>query len=360
MVLIVGDIIGNIARMKRILILLSLLLTITACYCQTDDEKKKNAETAAGKYLDDLSKKDTLQLEVLDKGIIKQFPDSGRIENGMKEGLWVEYSIDSSLMKLNISYKTGDHSTAINGNAILHKSIGNYSKNNKEGIWKLFESFDKKTPYYWNEKSSTNYLNDKKDGEEITYMGFGKDKEPLIILNWKRDTLNGICKIWDANYSHKLINYSIAIMGKVHTIEAYYQNGQTMYKNVNTTIKGKQGQMCYGYYESGKLKSKCFYFNDEPLGQYYTYLENGKIESIANYEDGKLNGDYKYYYDNGQLWTEEIFKNDNLMEILSNYNKKGKLQEKGSIKNGTGTVYNYDSDGKLLAIYNYIDGKQQK
>ncbi len=103
-----------------------------------------------------------------------------------------------------------------------------------------------------------------------------------------------------------------------------------------------------------------FLSNEERSGTWKTFYENGKVESIANFARDTLNGDFKYLYDNGQLWTEEVYKHGNLMEVICNYNNKGKRNDPGTLKNGNGTVNIFDENGKLTETHYFANGQETK
>ena len=79
------------------------------------------------------------------------------------------------------------------------------------------------------------------------------------------------------------------------------------------------------------------------------------VETINNTK--RFSGVYKMYYPNGKLWTERLYENGYLIEVLSNYNPLGKLQDKGTLKNGSGLIKLYDKKGQLAAIEYWEDKK---
>ncbi|MCD6069023.1 MAG: hypothetical protein K0S33_3849 [Bacteroidetes bacterium] len=348
--------------MKKIIILtLILTSTFSSCYSQTEEDKKKiEQETliALKKWFENPS----ITNDLLDPAIIKQLQDSGSIENGLKVGYWVHYSLDTSLMGQQTELIVGDKKLPMNFSATLQKETGNYIKGKKNGVWTLYKSNDKKPPFYWNRNSMINYNAGLKDGEEINYQGYGIEyQKPLIVRHWKNDIENGIGKIYDYNYPYNLQKLYNAVDGQMWLIEAYYSSGQLQTKYNDTTISRQKYKYFKEYFESGKLKATGFYLNGEqPFGTWTNYYENGKIESIANYTNGMLTGKYKYFHDNGQLWTARIYKDGNLLEVISNSNKKGKKNNPGTIKKGTGTVNIYDADGKLTKTIDYVNGQELK
>lgn len=70
----------------------------------------------------------------------------------------------------------------------------------------------------------------------------------------------------------------------------------------------------------------------------------------------RLDGKFTWKYDNGKIWSERIYNNGLLVEILSNYGPTGKPQDKGNLKNGNGEVKIYDHAGVYIATEVYKNG----
>ncbi|WP_375579372.1 toxin-antitoxin system YwqK family antitoxin [Marivirga tractuosa] len=343
---------------KTIILTITLTLNISFCFSQTEDEK---TEKEAKKALKEWFENPTISDDLLDPNAIDQFEDSGRFENGVKEGLWIEYALDSSMMGETVTIKVGDKDVPMTFGGVLQKEIGEYSNGKKEGIWTTYESRDKEPPFYWNRRIVTNFKNGKKHGEEINYHGYEeKYQRPIQIKHWKNGIEHGIGKIYDVNHPYKLQQVYNAIDGQMWLLEQYYPNGKLQAKFTDTTIAGQELKYLRTYYESGALRETGYYINGkDKFGKWKFYYENGKVESIENYENDKLNGNYKYYHDNGQLWTEREYKNGLLWNVYSNYNRNGKKNDEGTIKNGTGTLNIYDAEGKLTDTVEYVNGEEK-
>ena len=78
------------------------------------------------------------------------------------------------------------------------------------------------------------------------------------------------------------------------------------------------------------------------------------IETIAMAPG--FNGIKIYEYSNGKLWSEREYKNGRPWNIISNYDHNGNPHEKGSLKEGNGTIYLYDESGSLIQIRYYKNG----
>lgn len=75
------------------------------------------------------------------------------------------------------------------------------------------------------------------------------------------------------------------------------------------------------------------------------------IENAPGY-----NGKFEFKYPEGQFWSEIIYKKGVPWTVISNYTKDGTEHEKGTLFEGTGTLYNYAKDGKLRQIITYENG----
>ncbi|WP_271785318.1 toxin-antitoxin system YwqK family antitoxin [Aquimarina algiphila] len=70
-----------------------------------------------------------------------------------------------------------------------------------------------------------------------------------------------------------------------------------------------------------------------------------------------LSGVHTFYYPNGKIWSKVIYKNGIPNEVLSNFKTDGTQQDKGSLKNGTGTLKIYNEKGRLVIVEKYKNGK---
>ena len=70
-----------------------------------------------------------------------------------------------------------------------------------------------------------------------------------------------------------------------------------------------------------------------------------------------FNGIITIKYPNNNKWSSRKYENGRLLEVFYNYTSDGKEQDKGSLKNGNGTLNYYDLMGKLISIETYKEGK---
>jgi hypothetical protein len=98
-------------------------------------------------------------------------------------------------------------------------------------------------------------------------------------------------------------------------------------------------------------------FADNTGGKFATLVPSKSIVEAIN---GLIEHEFieKVYHANGKLWQEKKYKGTNLCwEILSNFDKNGNPVEKGSLKEGNGTEYNYNEEGELKMIFEYKNGR---
>lgn len=74
--------------------------------------------------------------------------------------------------------------------------------------------------------------------------------------------------------------------------------------------------------------------------------------NMGNYR----NGNDTIFHKNGQIWTIREIKRGQIWTVFVNYNSSGVEMEKGTLKNGNGTLYLYDEKGKLETIHTFKEG----
>lgn len=97
-------------------------------------------------------------------------------------------------------------------------------------------------------------------------------------------------------------------------------------------------------------------------GTFYTFYPNGSTKTESEHRLGKRDGKTSWYYENGQLDQTIIYKYDENLteglrwEVLSSFDENGKPREKGTLKNGNGTIILYDNNGKKSGVMNIQNG----
>ena len=202
-----------------------------------------------------------------------------------------------------------------------------YKNDKKNGITTtyLIDSLDNKKRYKISEQS---YLDDKLNGEWRTFNLRGT---LVKIETFKGDSLHGISRVhW--------------VDGKRILEELEYFNGT---KNFILREYDKENFLTTeAPYEDGILN-----------GRFRKFYPNGVLKEELIAKNGKFEGTAKHYYSNGKLWTERIYKDGEIWTVLSNYDSNGKSRESGNLKNGNGTLFLYNDDGRLREVITYINGK---
>ncbi len=92
----------------------------------------------------------------------------------------------------------------------------------------------------------------------------------------------------------------------------------------------------------------------------YNYFPNGNVMALLTYYKKKLNGISLFYYNDGRLKHSLEYVNGKLWNINAYYDQNGNVLDPGTFCDGTGLVYVYASNGKLIKMKWYKDGKVQK
>lgn len=69
-----------------------------------------------------------------------------------------------------------------------------------------------------------------------------------------------------------------------------------------------------------------------------------------------FSGDYEFKYPDGSSWSKRKYVNGVPWTVYTNIGPDRQEQEKGTLKNGTGTLFTYDEKGKLLYVERYKNG----
>ena len=68
------------------------------------------------------------------------------------------------------------------------------------------------------------------------------------------------------------------------------------------------------------------------------------------------NGEYSFYYPNGKIWSKRIYKNGLPWTVISNFDPSGNSQEKGTLKDGEGTLYVWNEKGTMAEVLTFKNG----
>lgn len=198
-------------------------------------------------------------------------------------------------------------------------------KGEKNGIFKKYDVFTR------NLVEHSNFKNNIKEGEELTYYPSGELKQRL-------------------KYENGLL---------VDTVFNYYRGGQI--EDVIVVDRDMRHGISINYYENGKISSTTDYVDGKAEGQYKSYHKNGQLQTELTLKNDKVEGVKKGYYPSGQLKFEENFTNDLLNGNYKNYHANGKLKEEGSYLNGNvvGENKDYYSNGLISSIAQYDENGKE-
>lgn len=208
-----------------------------------------------------------------------------------------------------------------------------------------------------------------KDNNHLEYEHKYLNKK-LVSTKWWYYSDNGFGYIYTENKKEKnkielrkefnkdssLKIEGILIRGKINgAYKTYYPNGQIECNCYYS--KGKRDSIQVKYHANGQLNFIGFYRNGKQTGEQTDYYINGKIKNISFYKNGKQDGKSTFYFPNGNKWSELVYEKGKLINVLYNYDINGMPKDKGSLKDGNGTLYIYNEEGELTEIEHYKKGK---
>lgn len=133
----------------------------------------------------------------------------------------------------------------------------------------------------------------------------------------------------------------------------YYKKEYYGFRQVNKKPTSENLQLITEYYPNGKLKLTGTTLKGKMHGTVKSYYENGNPQCICHLVNGKPDSIQIQHFDNGQIWTERLYHKGKLWEVFSNFNMQGVAMNKGTLREGNGTLLLYDESAKLIAEENY-------
>jgi len=154
--------------------------------------------------------------------------DSGAFNAyGFKDGLWIEYPIDSSLLFSTFNIRN-DSTRSDTLKPDIIKEIGSYSAGKREGIW-TFYTYNKvfsRKERTWELYKTIEYKNGLKEGKEIMYFPWG---EPMTIIINIRNAPIGLTSY----YAGGRVQKEIKKRGKKAITIIYDEKGKKIDKEIN-------------------------------------------------------------------------------------------------------------------------------
>ena len=102
------------------------------------------------------------------------------------------------------------------------------------------------------------------------------------------------------------------------------------------------------HFKNGNVDSEGERIGSVEHGAWKYYFENGNLKMSGKWINSQADGKWKIYHSNGKLYQIRLWEKGELMEILVCQDGEGNKLNKGTLKNGTGTFLEYDTDGKLI------------
>ena len=219
-----------------------------------------------------------------------------------------------------------------NGNTMV---TGGYDDNQqKDGIWKQFY-------INWRQKIRGAYAHGKKEGKWEYYT---EQSDLYKVENFK----NGILvSKWEGKHKKNAFEETVAEATVVETVYAIEETAVEGVVDAAEAVVEEAADASYGNY-----------YGNRPNGEWKFYNENGKVVEIGTYLNDSKDGRWIYYHDNGVVKKELFWKEGKLMEVSFYLGENGKKLDPGTLKNGNGTVKEYDAENKLISTTEYSYGQE--
>ena len=272
------------------------------------------------------------------EGEEKQYSDSGQLleignyKNGNKIGVWKYYHENGQL-----------------------KRVGDKSKFNKIGEWKYYHENGQLR------RGGTYNEHERKIGEWVAYYKNGKLLEKTNYND--NGEIIGETKNYHDNGQLSGVAYRDDTGKNTGEWKKYSKSGELL---STATFKDNKiiGDWKYypkkytTYYDNGEIKESGAKLNGGFFGEQKHYFESGKLAGLHFYDNfGRANGEWKQYHENGQIKTIRLWRYSELKEVISCFDSNGAALDKGTFKDGNGTVNEYDAKGVLIVV-DYLYGKE--
>jgi antitoxin component YwqK of YwqJK toxin-antitoxin module len=252
----------------------------------------------------------------------KHFRPKGKEDNNkLRQGQWKDFEVINDFEYVSLNEKPKQ----IFGHFLLYGE-GEFIDGKREGSWKFYVLEDKTFKKILQQEVS--FIK----GEKVeTFKYFFPGGKIGVEGKYVSNKMEGVVKSYYEN-------------GKLYGTR-FYSNG----------LKTRRHTYLH---PNGKLELEHNFVNDTLDGLYQTFYANENVKESFVYLNGKENGIYKYYYENGYLWIEKEYKNGLLINVIGSYNNLGNSRDKGTIKDGNGTVNYYTEEGKIYSVQTFKDGKK--
>jgi antitoxin component YwqK of YwqJK toxin-antitoxin module/Flp pilus assembly protein TadD len=183
----------------------------------------------------------------------------------------------------------------------------------------------------------------------------------------------------ERQYPNGTLAYRIQTAGKMFNDTTFYFYGNGQISTKGHYVNGYKQGLWLSYYPSGQLKKSTQYDLGDIIEEQKFYHRNGKLESVYNHFYGEVHGPNEDYYSNGELKEKATYYLGQYHSKRLFYTRDGKLnhvriydhgiivgyiakpnaQGEGTvtpIKNGTGNIKSYYTNGKLARSFQLKNG----
>lgn len=248
----------------------------------------------------------------------------GQVKNGKKEGNWVLYLDNNSLVS------------------------GKFISDKKEGVWKGFRIMGSDTVLAYSSTFRNNLLN----GLEVDYHSSGTKN---YLCNYKDGLKHGVNErfnedgelVYSCQYLNGLKHGKEIEREFIDTSKGYIVRELTHFKT------GKKNGFTYRIHRKhpNDTSYEGNYNNDLRNGRFVFNESDKRIE--CNYLNNELDGTFKMIYPNGIVGEEIVFKNNFPYNHVASKDTNGNILAVKTLVNGTGTLSSFYPDGKLKSTYTY-------
>lgn len=137
------------------------------------------------------------------------------------------------------------------------------------------------------------------------------------------------------------------LIGNGHIVNGLKQGKWIFYKNdtinsIGYYAKDQLNGIWTYFYPNQKMHQKGNYTNNKQNGIWKYYFDSGQFMGKGLLINDNQEGVWKWYYKNGQLYTERVYKDGRLIEIINCFDKNGNQINCGKITNGNGMLLAHD------------------
>lgn len=161
----------------------------------------------------------------------------------------------------------------------------------------------------------------------------------------------------------RIVTWKYYLAGKPVLIQGrrYYKDGrlEVRTRRDDYEFTGWHGP-AWAYYPSGKLMKSWTYVEGKIEGPWLSFYENGKPQCQCYFKNNKREGSQQVYHENGQLRVRWHAERSRILDVSEYYDETGRPLEIGTLKNGTGVLYDYDVKGRRTKETTFRDGKKKR